>query len=162
VLYGSVATGSTSSKPQSACRDATSRPWGKSIVCTRLFAGRHLYLSRPSYLGQRQAGPHPPVLPSRRLSDRLRRRTSSQQTALDSSPMTLPNASRISGSSSTTFIPRSATPQGVELGPTSSIYASSYSGSICIGLYGLEPKGVFHGATTLRGLVEGLGKNAGL
>ena len=118
-------------------------------------------MSTDSYLGRRQAGSHPPVLPSRRLSDRLRRRSSAQQTALDPSPMTLPNASKISGSSSTTFIPRSATPSEGVPQATSSVYASSYSGAICIGLYGLEPRGVLHGATTLRGLVEGLGKRAG-
>lgn len=38
------------------------------------------------------------------------------------------------------------------------MYASSYTGSICIGLYGLEPKHVFKGASTLSGLMDGLGE----
>lgn len=78
-------------------------------------------------------------------------------------PLLLLNASKITQSSTDTFIPtaspplRRAEPTRTEETKESSVYASSYTGSICIGLHGLEPKHVFKGATTLTGLLEGLG-----
>jgi hypothetical protein len=78
-------------------------------------------------------------------------------------PLLLPNASKITHSSTDTFIPTASPPRPraeplqTEEIKESSVYASSYTGSICIGLHGLEPKHVFKGATTLTGLLEGLG-----
>jgi hypothetical protein len=41
--------------------------------------------------------------------------------------------------------------------PESSLYLSSYTGAITLGLYGREPEHTFKGATTLSGLVQNLG-----
>lgn len=165
---------------ESEGRNALRRPRRKSLV-------RPLLPHRPpeltfvdSYLGQRPNGKNrPPLLPPRRLSNRLRRMSQGNSTPVQEytsgksvaspsamevdSPLILPNASKISQSSTDTFIPTASPPlHRAEPTPTqeikeSSIYASSYTGSICIGLHGLEPKHVFKGATTLTGLLDGLG-----
>ncbi|KAJ9094643.1 hypothetical protein QFC19_007856 [Naganishia cerealis] len=138
-----------------------------------------------SYLGQRpnakDGSSHPPILPPRRLSNRLRgvssghhtpsREANMQKPTVESpsameidSPILLPNASRMTNSSAATLIPymptspRSGMEAQVEATKESSVYVSSYTGSICIGLYGLEPKHVFKGASTLSGLMDGLGE----
>lgn len=183
MLHCARSVGIIAAELESQGRDIIRRSWGKSIVRSKTFyVSANLFLPLDdSYLGQRPSGnKRPPLLPPRRLSNRLRRLSQGSSTpvqeytngktsihtpsAMDiDPPLLLLNASKITQSSTDTFIPtaspplRRAEPTRTEETKESSVYASSYTGSICIGLHGLEPKHVFKGATTLTGLLEGLG-----
>lgn len=180
MLYCARSVSNLATELESEDRDAIRRPRRDSLVRP---SNRPLVLdlieSSHSYLGGRQSGKNrPPLLPPRRLSNRLRKLSQGSSTpvqeytngkSMDSPsamevdpPLSLPNASKITQSSTDTFIPTASPPAhraeqiGGKVIKESSVYASSYTGSICIGLHGLEPKHVFKGATTLTGLLDGL------